>query len=558
MLILAPLIPLSLSDEDNMDNEEATGNPPKSPPSPSPSSSSSSSSSPSSSGRYSSLEPEGESEQADPEEDVLYLRLLALRSMAPELDDEKLQKAVTEENSTTDSNNLEAEMTELLEEADLAAAASEASEEEKMIDDYMRSVLDKNSSNLDVKVAHDLPYLVQKLRNSLARSANPENVDEPENDTTEHYSPTQSPIYDPSFPNSPEVLCEVCSPPLAVLSPPPRPSEEEEILTRPPPKPVDMELGSENEAEIQFFKEQKEQIFPSSVWDFGKVGVEVAKEKVEEEKKEKEQKAERLEKVEKKGEEEEDNDNKKMAQKKDSNQITRVISTTTPTRRRGNRRRRRTKSANRGGVAVIKTVADPEEKSSSVVETEKQDEEDEDENTMRARLLENILQKRAKEKEKEPCPAPAPTATQKSQKKPGQQQKQKTATTSKILKRKLKDSSVLIEERPSKVMKKSLAVKKLENDHLIQQRYFPNLIKSVIVPLDSIDSSEGEDDVRQDKKLFTQKLDLLLKDCRKKSTVAVSINNAAKKRTPPPKPIRKNPPGKESNCKISHLSLLYR
>ena len=313
---------------------------------------------------------ENEDDEDDVDEDELYLRLLALRSLAPDLDDEKLQEAVA-------TDTLVDEMEELLEEADEAADAIPSdegriedipvplpptidipgSDEEKM-DRYMDSVVtnsnEKNTEGAAETRDSNLSFLVQKMRKSLARQKEKEAATKPTQQTDPNaspcYTPTQSPVYHsrgsyspeiqilgPSQPNSAAspVLLDLtdsppCSPPFIPVLPPadlfnidlppdsneatakkssvqpvseheepkgknsmalflarlpgaePLPPGDEESFHCSPPKPpsinndpVDMELGSENEAEIQFFKDQqdpekqKDSLFPLSVWEFG-------------------------------------------------------------------------------------------------------------------------------------------------------------------------------------------------------------------------------------------------------------------------------------------------
>ena len=312
--------------------------------------------------------PTAEEEEEDVDEDELYLRLLALRSLAPDLDDQKLQEAVA-------TDTLVDEMEELLDEADEAAEAfpsdEEAQEEvnqatldlpgsdEEKMDQYIKSVVgggerDQPSSRRD----SNLSFLVEKMRKSLARQREREEGGAKSSSTsnsksviTPTYSPTQSPIYEPggaySSPDveiiyspapsrsEPEVFDLTESPPASpILTPenqhpdlntihlppgsnsqsqelesshnnaakssnsmalflaqlpgaqPLPPGDEESYQCSPPPNPpsinndpVDMELGSENEAEIQFFKDQqdpekqKDSLFPPSVWGFGSAAV---------------------------------------------------------------------------------------------------------------------------------------------------------------------------------------------------------------------------------------------------------------------------------------------
>ncbi len=281
--------------------------------------------------------PDSEKSQGEEEldEDVLYLRLIALRSMAPELGDAQIREEIDKNDA------MEEEMMGLLEEADEAAAEVVGMEREgakvlvegvsspstSVIDvatsdnDSVEIVLDGNDSN---KRKPNIDLLLRKLRNSLAKQEQ-----ENQQSSSVSYSPTQSPVLvnhadddfssgipaprhpifsspTPSPPSSPPLPASRPKSPLPPppASPPPAsPADSMSITVIPterllasgqpaPPgedkhgggdlfcrmnsisEPVDMELGSENEAEIEFFRHQKEEnshnpLFPQSVWGFG-------------------------------------------------------------------------------------------------------------------------------------------------------------------------------------------------------------------------------------------------------------------------------------------------
>ena len=238
------------------------------------------------SGTYDDLSNKGESVDEEPEEeeeaeddideDELYLRLEALRTV-----DRKL---------TLKDANIK-EMIELVEEADEAeaAVATETAKEDfppipltdvDVMNQYMRDLPIE-----EVQKPTNLALLVQKMRKSLGRQNQKEEAREGE----ESYSPGNSPLYDPEeddqgdvdsvsltpspgsspiFSQSPALIIQATPSPLPAT---PSPNREH----------VDMELGFENEAEVRMLyqvqKEEREAWFPASVWEFGK-GATAAKE----------------------------------------------------------------------------------------------------------------------------------------------------------------------------------------------------------------------------------------------------------------------------------------
>ena len=186
----------------------------------------------------------------DEDEDALnecYLRLMALKSL-PEAKDVS---------ANGNGEQFFGEMVELLDEAHQAAEETidQPDSDEEQKDKYMLEVVNGGSEN------H--AHLIQRLRNALARNKEPQPPDDG------RYSPTENPLIEEEIEVSDFDACSVAS---TVSNGAPTPTVDEPPL--PPDKPVDMELGSENEAEIQFFKDQRKQmksdsLFPQSVWEFG-------------------------------------------------------------------------------------------------------------------------------------------------------------------------------------------------------------------------------------------------------------------------------------------------
>lgn len=132
------------------------------------------------------------SEEEDIDDDVLYLRLMALRSMAPELEDPMLNKEVEQSEALVD------EMNDLLDEADEAAKERNTqlhfdNEKEESVDEFLGRIMarssDQDNSNLD------MAPLIKKLRKSLAKKMAEE----------ESYSPTQSPVISDHEDSSPVI-----------------------------------------------------------------------------------------------------------------------------------------------------------------------------------------------------------------------------------------------------------------------------------------------------------------------------------------------------------------
>jgi len=251
-------------------------------------------------------------EEEDLDEDILYLRLIALRSLAVE---EKREQGVMEE------NKLAMEMQELLEEAEVAASEEVGGTETAVISEVITIDDDDEDPFCEMKLNLHESYM--KFKQSV------EVVDM----TSPSYSPTQSPSQSlspgyhapgesPSPPSSPKYtfpLVDLTSPyspsddscmtlpyppplpplpPPSLSPPPPLPPQspisfypdpvptttskpEEPLppgedtppsislppLPRPPQVPQDMDIDSGDEAESNFFLSQQN-LFPASVWGF--------------------------------------------------------------------------------------------------------------------------------------------------------------------------------------------------------------------------------------------------------------------------------------------------
>jgi hypothetical protein len=162
-------------------------------------------------------------EDDDIDEDELYLRLIALRSMAPDLEEDVTKAEVSKED---DIDKVD-EMMELLQEADEAAnedddeeevevtevqvvgdeeEEEDEEEEDEDFDDiecYMKNVNTTDSylgsqqqeAAVTEEKSENLAFLMQKLRNSLQKQRVKEVV------VAEQYSPSQSPIHEAFSPD---------------------------------------------------------------------------------------------------------------------------------------------------------------------------------------------------------------------------------------------------------------------------------------------------------------------------------------------------------------------
>ncbi|CAB4055855.1 unnamed protein product [Lepeophtheirus salmonis] len=488
----------------------------------------------------------------DVDEDILYLRLMALRSMIPSSD------TPTSNKSPISSKSIEDEMEELLEEADKAAAQSSIppppiidiadSDEEKM-DLYIKTMTTNMSFLAPIKVKEELhepsisggplddpnlQYLVMKLKRSLENGGSIASSNQEQEDS--FYSPTQSPVH-MSPPSSPDVIP---LPPERVLKPP---GDDEYIENKAGPlgqhQPVDMELGSENEAEIQFFKHQKE--IPSVVgWPphqllcSGAMSVPnltpqmlyncdhyLYQESMYQEE---------LNSI---------CGNKKNFIKavtaKPPPPPPPILPSTTPTTSKSKKRIRKRKST----IKFISTS--DEEENAQVVQTKRRITppppqppppvvpinpiDSDDEEAMRAHLLSTMAAKRNAAKNEV-------DAIKKVTK---QVEKAKTE----------KQPPLKILSKPVKKSLSKLCVEtstEMPFDKL--KKYFPNMVRPFIIPLNIPPSSEDESTSTM---LFQANLDLFMKNAREDSCTIPRM-----KRIPPPKPVRKNPP----RSKVSATALL--
>jgi len=513
---------------------------------------------------------------------VLYLRLMALRSMAPEIDDQKLSAEVER------SKQVEEEMFGLLEEADQAAKSAEEEEGE-----HRPSAAARTDSP-------DLAFLVKKLKNSLKKE------EEWEAANTQ-YSPTQSPIVSRlSTPVEPRHLLSSPTPspppsppyepqqPALTPKPPPPPQLSETVirknaqarscnddegeeplppgdadfvrqLAKPKPgqtEPVDMELGSADEAEVEFFRHQREdvdQLFPASVWAFG--GHTVPQPGPSDRGKH----VERISDVLKFSNDREryeafmeavvsSNRKKKLSeadQRGEGQPATKK-----------KKRRRKSVSASRTLVQVMCDAKVPEPAAK---------EEEEDVEALRAQLLSSMMRKRNEKKstkdvegahrrqvgpEKTSQPASEMTAANRSSSAsspdnitrqslqrhplhpPASKPLLKTVTSEEKLLEEINQNQAAVKVFEASLRldqaHKNLHVKRLEKSKHLQFKHFPNLFKKVSVPLGAGDSGDEENQQEGATAAFSSSLQLLLREGRAKAN--------GKKRTPPPKPVRRHPP----------------
>ena len=529
------------------------------------------------------VEGTSDDEEEDIEEDELYLRLIALKSMAPDL---------VEEESNEKNDTLETEMNELLEEADKAAETAKNdpplvdvpdSDEEEM-DAFMKRFISKKKS--DGSNNPDMPKLLRKLKNSLARQRRLE-----EQEVKTEYSPTQSPIPDHDLPSqvdsaSSPALSEESVPTLSPASPPleeipvpgkaminpvpprlpppaqPAPPEKVQdnvpmamVLAKipnaeplppgdeasfnqrppgPPPKierllsnsePVDMELGSENEAEIQFFKEQREEpLFPPSVWQFGNSNIKMKDVLTF------------------------SNDQERyeafLQAVVNSNYPENTVQSGQLQQRRDKRKRRKRKSSivSRGSKSETSTEH-------AVIAKPSDNVEDENEEEMRANLIFSLLRKRAEKKKTNPKTDSPQSPTE------IKIEKNTKINAVKQAVKPIQSNFGLVKEiqrhpKELQAFKKSLHLEQLQNLDVLklkksvqmQRKYFPNLVKQCVIRLDYQSSEEDEENEPPVKisKTFSNDLDQFLKSSR--SEVEARKNNVVVKKVPTkplPKPFEK-------------------
>eukprot|EP00095_Tigriopus_kingsejongensis_P008271 maker-scaffold240_size241964-snap-gene-1.17 protein:Tk08271 transcript:maker-scaffold240_size241964-snap-gene-1.17-mRNA-1 annotation:"hypothetical protein EAI_14499" len=430
-------------------------------------------------------------EDDDIDEDELYLRLIALRSMAPDS---------PPSSATADQEVMASEMIDLLDEAEAAAQAPE-----------ITLIQPVGSGGIS-------PRLIRKLKRSLEKLQAQDNPS---------YSPSQSPILGGSpadqTASSPGDLTPSLSeadgggsppqsPPSTPPPPPPYPGPKPKISLVPvdqlvaevaqsaPPnlEPVDMELGSDNEAEVQFFKDQREQdssLFPTSVWAFQSGGNVVKRAK----------------------------------------------------------RLRRKSLARRPDVITI-SGEDPE-----IVALSSEDEDDlfaQAFSSMRARKLEKHQKTDKTEASTVPTPwldpSPLPEL-------PPESVDLRRESDRKRARVRVPKQVRLVQElasgRSSPLSPKSLPPStegqhRLLVDIEVRKKHFPNLFRPFIITVEDQkydQASEGEEVERRSvrSQLFDMSLDHFLKESRQKVDTKRKRKkpHRSHKLTPPPKPARKNPPG---------------
>eukprot|EP00096_Caligus_rogercresseyi_P006225 TRINITY_DN2251_c0_g1_i4.p1 TRINITY_DN2251_c0_g1~~TRINITY_DN2251_c0_g1_i4.p1 ORF type:complete len:770 (+),score=356.93 TRINITY_DN2251_c0_g1_i4:184-2493(+) len=357
-------------------------------------------------------------------EDILYLRLIALRSM-------NIPGDLSPESS---SKSIEDEMTELLEEADQAATEAippppiidiADSEEEKM-DFYMKTMTTNLSFMSPIKVKEEMEEDFNLLLNDVPQ----------EEKEGPFYSPTQSPVK---------------------LSSPESPPDEDE------------ECGSKDEAEKKFFKDQKEE---SSPW--GKtLQIQLY-----------------------------NCDPYQYLYQEERKPPLPLVKKAPPKKRLRKRKSQRVASSS----DEEEELARKSNKTKSTLRMPSSPE-SEDEEAMRAHLLSSIAAKREeKQKRKKKEDPPLPTAQPP-----------------------LVAAPPLPPQPPSRKVNKPRQVE-LPFEKL--KKYFPNMVRPFIVPLNIPTSSEDED-TGGGGDAFQANLNLFMKNARQ---------GTLPKRIPPPKPARKHPP----------------
>ena len=581
---------------------------------------------------------EGELEEEDEEEDIdedeLYLRLVALRSMAPDLEVAEVEE-VNSASKESDENRVD-ELLELIDEADEAAVApSDANavpkvasaavadsedDDEDDIECYMKTV-NTTASYLqseptagtpteEGKEEDNLAFLMQKLRKSLERQKEKENSELLEKQQ-EHYSPSQSPLREdfspilsdgeaPSPPPAGNAFEDITSPPALVesdlsLSSPTSSLPDHDPVEKAPVAngsavkksaaaatkrgkspsiergcnldAVPMEITSENEAEIEFFRSQKQlndSLFPTSVWDFAA-----------------DASGPRF-------------DAYWKAVTTEQRRSVRVPpplppplpAVAAPTKPPAKRRRRKRSSKAKRALEAAKKAKVSATAAAVVPEVVQLDSDSDDPDALRNSLLKDLALKRGATVAAEvpqakatrqstdtvttgsiatPPPATVPPTTSTTKPKviaaskpatapvkptvpkssPKSKATPKNATTSKLAKLAVQKSSSATRQvakkssplllRTSSPRGESVDVKRLEAIPSLKKKYFPNLYKKVIIPLVEQPKPQREPPPR-DMGILSG-LDELLKAGRRDAE-----QRKKKKRTPPPKPVRKNPP----------------
>lgn len=482
----------------------------------------------------------GVEDEDDIDEDLLYMRLKALQSLRDKLDREtelSFNNAEAEE-----SDEMVDEMEELLQEADQAANEADSdylevipTEPTAVIDDLdeagmdavMKSALDgDNVENYNVN--DNMSELVRRLKEAAKKTR----IGVLE-DLQVNYSPTQSPIREI------EAISVASGSPLNSVSPAESAAEEEETATK--KEVIDMEIDMEvtTEAEIQFFKHQKEEpLFPPSVWEFKKSPTPPSPPP----------KIVQTEDVVKASEDE--------AKLEAYHQA--VLAHTLRSSAGQKMRRKRTRS---------------QRKSQSMVEKPPTTIEDaEDESVLRAALLSSMAAKKARN---EPDIVLESIALEKEPKKPQEIITRLPQQTQPQMEIKMKKQILVAKKMsPKKALmtKKQILVKqrkmandlerlKKELDNLqdksiknkakampLSRKSFPNLFKPVIIP--RCDLEPSDDDERPLKVTSTEtvnfnaSLDTLMKNLRSQTTLKAKLAKPAKpvRKFTPAKPVRKFPP----------------
>lgn len=493
---------------------------------------------------------ENNSEEDDMEEQLLYLRLMALRSMATDLEVENETVNLScpdspvsnriESDSDTDlqsDDELVNEMTELLDEADRAANDNQPGEGEVRREKKLK------------KNPVDIAAAIEKLRRANSSlKQNSENENEDVIIPCQHPNDVEgSPIslHEPEMADSDSEITIVGEienskaiqrngrikvSDFARV----KPQEDEDdiqiiepanlhstfFLQPPNCEPVDMELSCENEAEIQFFKDQvdpekqKDALFPPSVWQIGALlnkppppppplPFPVSSTST----------TPRMSDV-------MNFESDEARYEAFFRAVFSTSSSSSPPPAASNshkaankleRKRRRSEEVKKSSLIVLTSPSMPKKpRTSQVKETKVATEEvpsnvavsgEEEEEALRANLLISMIEKR-KRSEKQALLATKPLPV------------------------------------PSKTNSELLKL----NQQVVKLRHFPNLFKQFLIPIDTSDDEEESratvptTSIANSSTEFSMNLEKFLKDVRQKT--------AKKKATPPPKPVRKNPPGK--------------
>jgi hypothetical protein len=495
---------------------------------------------------------ENNSEEDDMEEQLLYLRLMALRSMATDLEVENETVNLScpdspvsnriESDSDTDlqsDDELVNEMTELLDEADRAANDKQPGEGEVRREKKLK------------KNPVDIAAAIEKLRRANSSlKQNSENENEDVIIPCQHPNDVEgSPIslHEPEMADSDSEITIVGEienskaiqrngrikvSDFARV----KPQEDEDdiqiiepanlhstfFLQPPNCEPVDMELSCENEAEIQFFKDQvdpekqKDALFPPSVWQIGALlnkppppppplPFPVSSTST----------TPRMSDV-------MNFESDEARYEAFFRAVFSTSSSSSPPPAASNshkaankleRKRRRSEEVKKSSLIVLTSPSMPKKpRASQVEETKAATEEvpsnvavsgEEEEEALRANLLISMIEKR-----------------------------------------KRSEKQALLASKPVPVPSKTNAELLKLNNQVVKLRHFPNLFKQFLIP---VETSDDEEEIRasvpttpiaNSSTEFSMNLEKFLKDVRQKT--------AKKKATPPPKPVRKNPPGKLS------------